>query len=173
MPQLDGRASARRHQPDGRITGRDPSGAAALNFHALRLGGAAKGRQIFQRALYAVGPARRYRQEGGTAEQGQEQEGAGHGSAQVAFHRLSRVLPAWTIRAIELTIIERALLSAPRSMSSAASTLSAAVGALLSLVPKETGPDRKPLVDRSNGAGDDWGNPGKGRAGCVPSRCVP
>lgn len=49
---------------------------------------------------------------------------------QEAFHRLSRVLPACTIRAIEPTIIERASLPSARPAISAARIRSAAVGPL-------------------------------------------
>ena len=64
--------------------------------------------------------------------QRQEQQqgcgGARHEEIQVDFQRLSRVLPACTIRAIEETIIDNASSVSPRPAISAARMRSAAVG---------------------------------------------
>ena len=135
--QFDRLSASPRQQPYRGIAGRLTAGESAVQLVGPGCGvGVVRRAWGDQVGLDPMGPNHLRSQHKGGGEQ-KWKRGTAHGSSgatdisdrdQPAFQRLSVLRPAWTILAMELTIIDRASQPWPRDWSSEAITRSAAVG---------------------------------------------
>ena len=134
VPELNGPSAAGGNQPHRSILGRQAAGETGFQLH-LGLGGGplskgrSQGAQLFQGALDAMGLGGLGPNANNTGREDRNngRQSTGHGGSQLDFQRLWLPFPACTMRAIELTIMDRASLASLRPCSSEANTRSAAV----------------------------------------------